>query len=200
MARNDMAGDQVCKFHQNFIDLHQTYINLHRFSSIYIKFQSKTISNPITEDVTGTMGHGSKDESVPSLVVIIISAIFIVSPKPSINIQIWPKSIWFFFQFSIQSLKANFWSHFFKVILILIVVVFFIRFKRARDAARTKCTAPNNTKLNGDTTMTPPGGAPGTNGLNGNPYGTIQRCGSGMRRPINNGFTTLEQHPHNTLR
>ena len=89
---------------------------------------------------------------------------------------------------------------FFQVILILIVVVFFIRFKRARDAARTKCTAPNNTKLNGDTTMTPPGGAPGTNGLNGNPYGTIQRCGSGMRRPINNGFTTLEQHPHNTLR
>ena len=87
-----------------------------------------------------------------------------------------------------------------QVILILIVVVFFIRFKRARDAARTKCTAPNNTKLNGDTTMTPPGGAPGTNGLNGNPYGTIQRCGSGMRRPINNGFTTLEQHPHNTLR
>ena len=130
---------------------------------------TKTISNPITEDVTGTMGHGNNDESVPSEIVIIISAIFIV-------------------------------------ILILIVVVFGIRFKRARDAARTKCTAPNNTKLNGDTTMTPPSAAiaaagigSGANG-NGNPYGTIQRCGSSMRRPINNGFATLEQHPHNTLR
>ena len=92
MARNDMAGDQVCKFHQISIDFHRICI-LHRFSSIYIDFQSKTISNPITEDVTGTMGHGSKDESVPSLVFIIISAIFIVSPKQSINIQICLKNI-----------------------------------------------------------------------------------------------------------
>ena len=32
----------------------------------------------VGEDITGTMGHGSKEESVPSLVFIIISAIFIV--------------------------------------------------------------------------------------------------------------------------
>ena len=37
-----------------------------------------------------------------------------------------------------------------------------------------------------------------TNGVN--PYGTIQRHSATMRRPINNGFATLEQHPHNTLR
>ena len=80
-------------------------------------------------------------------------------------------------------------------ILIMIVIVIVIRFKRARDAARSKCTAPNNTKLNGDTTM--------TGAHVGNPYGTIQRCGSASlrtSRPINNGFATLEQHPHNTLR
>ena len=87
-------------------------------------------------------------------------------------------------------------SAIFIILLILIVVVFIIRFKRARDATRNKCTAPNNTKMNGDTTMTIPGTANG----NGNPFGTIQRCGSSMRRPINNGFSTLEQHPHNTLR
>ena len=56
-----------------------------------------------------------------------------------------------------------------------------------------KCTAPNNTKLNGDTTMT-------VGNSNGNPYGTIQRHSATLRRPINNGFATLEQHPHNTLR
>ena len=85
-------------------------------------------------------------------------------------------------------------SAIFIIILLLIIIVFVIRFKRARDAARAKCTAPNNTKLNGDTTMS-------TSHV-GNPYGTIQRCGSGIRtsRPINNGFATLEQHPHNTLR
>ena len=59
---------------------------------------------------------------------------------------------------------------------------------------RSKCTAPNNTKLNGDTTMT-------TSTSHGNPYGTIQRQGGGtLRRNINNGFASLEQHPHNTLR
>ena len=83
-------------------------------------------------------------------------------------------------------------SAIFIIIAILIVIVFVIRFKRARDAARSKCTAPNNTKMNGDTTM--------TGAHVGNPYGTIQRCGSRTSRPINNGFATLEQHPHNTLR
>ena len=115
---------------------------------------TKTISNPITEDVTGV----DNEESVPTEIVMTISAIFII-------------------------------------IAILIVIVFVIRFKRARDAARSKCTAPNNTKLNGDTTM--------TGAHVGNPYGTIQRCGSASlrtSRPINNGFATLEQHPHNTLR
>lgn len=115
---------------------------------------TKTVSNPITEDVTG-MNNNNKEESVNSQVVIGISAIFVL-------------------------------------LLVLIIVVFVIRLKRARDAQRSKCTAPNNTKLNGDTTMTTVGST--------NPYGTIQRCGSTMRRPINNGFATLEQHPHNTLR
>ena len=76
-------------------------------------------------------------------------------------------------------------------------MVLIIRFKRARDASRSKCTAPNNTKLNGDTTMTVATAAASTNG---NPYGTVQRHSATLRRPINNGFTTLEQHPHNTLR
>jgi chondroitin sulfate proteoglycan 4 len=112
---------------------------------------TKTVSNPITEDVTGV----SNEEGVRSDMVIAISALFIL-------------------------------------MLILIVVVLIVKCRRVRHAQRTKCTAPNNTKLNGDTTMTvnPGNGA-------GNPYGTIQR--HTMRRPINNGFATLE-HPHNTLR
>ena len=120
---------------------------------------TKSISNPITEDVTGV---SNSETPVRGELVIGISAIFIL-------------------------------------ILVLLVVVLIIRFKRARDSSRSKCTAPNNTKLNGDTTMTV---AATTSNGNGNPYGTIQRCASGslMRRPINNGFATLEQHPHNTLR
>ena len=115
---------------------------------------TKSISNPITEDVTGV---SNTDTPVRGELVIGISAIFIL-------------------------------------ILVLLVVVLIIRFKRARDASRSKCTAPNNTKLNGDTTMTV------GNNSNGNPYGTIQRHSATLRRPINNGFATLEQHPHNTLR
>ena len=114
---------------------------------------TKSISNPITEDVTGV---SNSETPVRGELVIGISAIFIL-------------------------------------ILVLLVVVLIIRFKRARDASRSKCTAPNNTKLNGDTTMT-------VGNSNGNPYGTIQRHSATLRRPINNGFATLEQHPHNTLR
>lgn len=68
---------------------------------------TKSISNPITEDVTGV---ANTDAPVRSDLVIGLSIIFIL-------------------------------------ILVLLVVVLIIRFRRARDASRSKCTAPNNTKM-----------------------------------------------------
>ena len=125
------------------------------------KFATKTMSNPITEDVTSTLGHGSIDERAQSnqIIIIMIAA--------------------------------------FLVILILIIFVFVLHFKRSNIAARTKCTAPHNTKLNGDTTMTLPSPACNTNG---NPYGTILSCSGNRHQPFNNGFALLEHHPQDTLR
>ena len=125
---------------------------------------TKSISNPITEDVTGIFGHGSKEQAGSKIpgksIIVTISATFIA-------------------------------------ILILIVLVFVIHFKRLRNASRTKCMAPNNTLFNDE----PPARAHSIDcNSKGNPCDSIQRCGSRVRLPLSNGFTLLEHRSQNDLR